>query len=243
MKSEPSYSRQLALPAGLSTVPIVRLDGNIYDWQVLTNFFSNAHYRPPGKIVFFRHGQTYLNRQGRNSGQMDSHLTVRGRLAARKLQEDIPSQFTDVFSSPLSRCLETVAVALEKSTNRHWRVYVDDRLRERSLGVIEGQPQQFIPEFAAGDLDYSPARGESYRKLAQRCLSLLVDIYRLMDRSSAMNPCILVFTHLGPLRVFWAAFGGTQQPDEMMAKTFPNLRGFSADVVDCRVPSFLLGDG
>ena len=211
---------------------------NIYSWSSILEFMGEPLFER-GAIHFFRHGETYLNRKGLNSGQQDCPLTARGRMAAVKLADEIPRNFSMVFSSPLSRSIETMELAFDRAPMKPKVVMLDSRLAEKSLGVLESKPHVFIPEYDLGDVDYAPKNGETYRALAQRCLSFLLDLRRILGANKLVSdPVVVVFTHMGPLRVFGSCFGRADTAKEMMARKFGNLHGFVNELSDFRIPAF-----
>lgn len=89
-------------------------------------------------VYFMRHGETELNKEGRMQGQSDVPLNERGREQARRAGARFAAQglrFDRVFSSPLSRALETAALASERAPEE---IAADARLLEMSYGPYEG---------------------------------------------------------------------------------------------------------
>ena len=93
-------------------------------------------------VAFVRHGITDWNREGRIQGWRDIPLNEAGRrqafLVARRLSNE---PFDLIFSSDLKRAAETaetIGKALRKT------VTLDERLREKKLGRLEGLTVQEI---------------------------------------------------------------------------------------------------
>ena len=88
-------------------------------------------------VYFMRHGETDLNREGRMQGQSDYPLNETGRAQARQAGARFAAQglrFDRVYSSPLSRALETAALASGYAPEQ---IEIDERLLEMGYGPYE----------------------------------------------------------------------------------------------------------
>ena len=106
------------------------------------------------KLYFARHGQTNWNLRDRIQGHADTPLNDTGIAQAKALQNWIKShglKFDAVYSSPLSRVLETAKIA----TDNQYNIIIDERLMERHAGQFEGRPctELFDHEIDFLDLD------------------------------------------------------------------------------------------
>ena len=87
-----------------------------------------------GELVLARHGATEWSRNGRHTGRTDLPLLDAGRENAKRLQGPLAQRsFEKVFSSPLTRALETCKLA-----GLGDRVELTDRLLEWDYGDYEG---------------------------------------------------------------------------------------------------------
>ena len=86
---------------------------------------------------------------------------------------------------------------------------------------MEGKPRIFVPQFAAGDMDYAPDGGESYRSVAQRCLSFLLDLH-LLSLAWPSGQRVLICSHMGPLRIIVATATGEHDAARLMAQEWKN---------------------
>lgn len=90
------------------------------------NSQNNIYYSKDtkGKLLFFRHGETFFNidpdRQGRltNSKYVDCHLDEKGIEQSKSLQ-NILNKFTieKIYISPMYRVFQTIYYALENHPN------------------------------------------------------------------------------------------------------------------------------
>jgi probable phosphoglycerate mutase len=129
-----------------------------------------------------RHGESTWNIAGLAQGHNDeAELTERGLRQAT----DAAAQFgyrpvRAIYASDLRRARQTAAAFAEVLG---LPVYTDPRLRERSLGVLEGTAHEAIGPSATGladglviDPDVRPAAGESVRDLYARAAAFCDDL-------------------------------------------------------------------
>ena len=87
------------------------------------------------KLYLVRHGETDWNLEHKAQGQVDIPLNLTGIQQAEALHEKIKSYHFDVvYCSPLTRAVQTAAIALDNRTDI---IFVDE-LKERSFGALEG---------------------------------------------------------------------------------------------------------
>lgn len=102
-------------------------------------------------IYLIRHGETDWNREDRRQGRTDIPLNDVGREqirhAAQLLRQLCPDMDT-VYSSPLSRALESAQIVAQ---TLHWDsriIHVEPLLIERDFGLTEGlYPQERMARF------------------------------------------------------------------------------------------------
>lgn len=136
-------------------------------------------------FLFLRHGQSKSNVDGLIGGATDYALTEKGRNEARVAGARLRGQgITAIYTSPLSRAFDTAQIVAE--TIGSVEVQVHDDLRERNLGVWEGQP---ISAFVRGA---TPDGGEPVQSFQQRVAQSLEAI--------AAPPTVLLVAHAGVFR-------------------------------------------
>lgn len=136
------------------------------------------------RLIILRHGETHWNRAGRYQGRMDAPLTLTGiaqmRAVAAGLVETVPDlDAFDIWSSPLGRARQSVAILCEQMNRPFDSVRFDDRLMEGHYGQWEGLTAdeirtRFAADFAARRDDpwnQAPTGGETLRQLGARVLS------------------------------------------------------------------------
>ena len=84
-------------------------------------------------LYIVRHGETDWNREHRIQGHIDIPLNDQGKLDAANAKEKLKDvKFDVVFSSPLSRAIETAKIITDNE------IIIDHRLIERYNGELEG---------------------------------------------------------------------------------------------------------
>lgn len=166
-----------------------------------------------------RHGESTWNTLGLAQGQSDQpRLTRRGAFQALYVTNQLRGlPIGAVYASDLRRAMATavpLAAALRLDVTR------DPRLRERSLGVLEGTRSVDVPAALSGvagdrviDPDARAPDGESLHDLYRRVAGFADD---LLAASGPGRPeQIAVVTHGGTLRVLRAYLRGV--PVERMS--------------------------
>jgi len=167
----------------------------------------------PSSLVLVRHAQSVGNvaddearRQGAARLDLDARdadvelsETGRGQAAALRTwleSADQGERPTLVVSSPYRRALDTARIALE---GQDVEIVVDERLRERDLGLFDGLTGAGIrAEYAqeaqrrsrVGKFYYQPPSGESWADVVLRVRSVLADL-----REGFGDERVWLFTH------------------------------------------------
>ncbi len=161
-----------------------------------------------------RHGESTWNTLGLAQGHDDrAELTSRGqRQAAEAAMRFGGHPVRALYASDLRRALQTAAsfygvLGLP--------VLADSRLRERSLGVLEGTPAVAIDPALTGladgrvtDPDARPAGGESVRDLYQRAAGFAEELAAVHNEDDDQASDVVVVAHGGTLRVLEAYLTG-----------------------------------
>lgn len=171
-------------------------------------------------LLFFRHGETFYNAEGRIQGQLDTPLSPLGRaqaaeagrlLGAALQAEGLAAQAPGWFASPLARARETMEIA-----RRALGLPADDFTRDKRLMELSfGQWQDLTwPEIAAlypagvaarktDFWGFRPPDGESYADLAARVASFL----------DGLSGPAIVAAHGGVARALMTLIGGVRPQD------------------------------
>jgi probable phosphoglycerate mutase len=138
-------------------------------------------------IILLRHGETEWNIEGRFQGRLDSPLTQKGRLQAKKsglkLKRDIEDfSKIKIFSSPLGRAKESAYIICDTLRVDRDIVIFDKRLIELNYGIFEGEIRDKLldrEDFKAREANkwhYTIKGGESYQTLYIRVKEFLDSI-------------------------------------------------------------------
>lgn len=173
------------------------------------------------RFCLVRHGETDWNAQGRLQGQTDIALNEAGRAQAKAAAARLAAhRFAAIYSSDLSRAMETAAAAAGPGHE----VQPTPALRERRFGAFQGlthaEAEARYPadhaRFRAREPDHRPpGDAESLRDLAARIEAALTD---LADRHRGQT--LLIVTHGGALDVAYRLATGR---DLMEKRDFPLL--------------------
>jgi broad specificity phosphatase PhoE len=155
--------------------------------------------RGPAELVLVRHGESIGNLaddEARRAGadaldlrerDADVPLSDNGRDQARALRQWVTdleeeSRPALVVSSPFRRAADTARIAFEGTG---LEVVLDERLRERDLGVLDGltstgiqarYPQEVDRRKKLGKFYYQPPTGESWADVVLRVRTFLTDL-------------------------------------------------------------------
>ena len=113
-----------------------------------------------------------------------------------KLKNKMPTQFDAVFSSPLKRCVKLANLFTEN-------LNIDDRLKEMNFGDWEMKSWNNIPRTESQlwmdhFVEISTPNGESFNNVSKR----VDEFYSELSQKDYNK--VLVVTHAGPIRCFWA---------------------------------------
>jgi broad specificity phosphatase PhoE len=176
--------------------------------------------RGPDELVLVRHGQSAGNIADTDAREADAErleLAARdadvelstngeeqGRTLGRWIEGLAAEQRPDlVVSSPYRRAADTARAAF---ADRGTHVVMDERLRERDLGLLDGLTGKGIraryPEEAerrthVGKFYYQPPSGESWADVVLRVRSLLADLREGYDTKR-----VWLFTHQAVIMAF-----------------------------------------
>jgi broad specificity phosphatase PhoE len=161
------------------------------------------------RLLLVRHGATTATEEGRFSGSSGAELSDEGRRQAAHLGERLSKEpITAVYSSPLSRALDTARIL-----GRHCghEPMLRDGLREIGHGHWEGMTRddverEFADEYAAYVADpftFAPAGAESGVAVLARALPVIREIV-----SAHPGGRVVVVSHKATLRLVLSSLLG-----------------------------------
>ncbi|MCX6769761.1 MAG: histidine phosphatase family protein [Candidatus Micrarchaeota archaeon] len=150
-----------------------------------------AGVRTQPRIYLFRHAQTYYNKNHYFTGWKDSRLTPFGKAQAKKIAQKLRGKKIDIaICTSLSRSKDTLKTVLRFHSECR-KVFVDDRMIERSYGKLQGTShKKYQREHSADELhdirrkyDYPPPGGESVKMVEKRVLPFIRDLLAYMKKN------------------------------------------------------------
>ena len=159
------------------------------------------------KIYLFRHGQTYFNEYHQFTGWKDSKLAKEGIKSARIISEKLKNKKIDIaFETRLSRSKQTLKEVLRFHPECK-KIVVDDRMIERSYGLLEGKFHKTIikkcgrKRFDIWHRSYniSPPQGESIKTVEKRVLSFIKYLIGYMKKNKVN---VAISAHGNSMRPF-----------------------------------------
>ena len=161
------------------------------------------------RIFLIRHGATMLTAEDRFAGATNVELSDEGREQARRLAQRLSTEkIAAVFTSPLSRTVETASIIAEP---HKLPVQARAELREISHGRWEEMTrreveEKFPEEAAAWDKDpytSAPKGGESGLAVTARALPALIEIVKA---HAGRN--VIVVSHKATIRLLLSSLLG-----------------------------------
>jgi len=153
------------------------------------------------KIMMLRHAETEWNRSGRFQGRTDVKLDSQTEERLKGLSEQIVPTSAKLFSSPLTRCLQTANNLFPFGSPK-----ISDDLIERHYGDLEGvsmddldalNKSNYVPH-AERTWSWQPKGGESNSDILARVLEF---VKNLDDDATLV-------THTGPIQCLLAHVRG-----------------------------------
>lgn len=156
------------------------------------------------KIYFVRHGQTDWNLAERmQGGCADNDLNENGKEQAKQVQKQLKDiKYDMIIRSPMKRVEQTMNIINE---GRNVPTIIDERIRERILGILEGHSVTENLENKIWDyeLNYNIQDGENIRDFEKRILEFIREI-----KEKYNDKTILIVAHGGIAKVLKSYFYG-----------------------------------
>lgn len=155
------------------------------------------------KIYFVRHGQTDWNiQQKMQGGQAENSLNETGIEQAKQAKEKLKNiEYDIIIRSPMKRVEQTLNIINE---GRNVPIIIDERIRERIIGELEGHYVTDEIENKIWDykLNYDIPGGENMQDFSKRIINLIEEIKQKYN-----DKTVLMVAHGGVAKVLKAYFG------------------------------------
>ena len=150
------------------------------------------------RFFYVRHGQTDWNLARKmQGGQTERPLNETGIQQAEETRKTLEGkEFDIVIVSPMKRAIQTAEIILD---NRNVPIITEERLRERKLGELEGNPvtEQCEEEIWDCKLNKSYKNGESVLEFEKRVLEFIEEA-----KEKYKDKTVLIVAHGGVAKVF-----------------------------------------
>lgn len=213
---------------------------------------SKSIIKSPNTLRLVRHGESTAN-VARHKAEAESLLTIE----FPEREADVPlSPFgveqsialgkyfltekekpSIIFCSPFTRTTETARLIAENAELQNVRIYHDERIRERELGifdrltsrgVMEKYPEEYAKRKHLGKFYYRPAGGESWADVAFRIRSFWRDL-----REEFSGEDVLITTHEAVINIFRYVL------ERMTEAQILEIDG-ACDIANCAVTTYRL---
>lgn len=157
------------------------------------------------EISLIRHGEIVRPKPDSLIGQLDVFMSDVGRRGVNELAKKIAQkQFEAIFTSPLSRCIESARIICNYQQEQP---LVVDCLKEIALGEWDGLSKRYIKEKYSREFDergqnfasFMPPGGESFIDLQERAWPCFFNIVKSCYKKKYQK--IAIIAHAGVNRV------------------------------------------
>lgn len=166
-------------------------------------------------LMFIRHAQTELNKEGIFAGRTDCSITKEGFEQAKEVLKDTEKNFDYIYCSPLKRTKQTLDAILPNSTP-----IIDERIIEISIGEWEGKKKVSLDKnllalYRAGQ--YTPPGAETTSQVDRRVCEFIESLFNKYKN----NERILIVTHNGVMRSIKRNF--VKEYDNIMSENLGHI--------------------
>lgn len=178
------------------------------------------------KFYYIRHGQTDLNLNRKmQGGQTEKDLNETGIKQAQETKKELSEiKYDLIICSPMNRAIQTAKIISE---GRDVEFLTDERIRERKLGVMEGNDITEECEERIWDynLNEEIPEGESVKEFEKRILDFLNDI-----KNKYSDKTILIVAHGGVAKIIKKYLYGMPKEENLSNYDMKNCEIIEADI-------------
>lgn len=178
------------------------------------------------KIYYVRHGQTDWNlAQKMQGGQTEKPLNETGIEQANETRKELENvKYDIIIRSPMYRAEQTAEII---NQDRNVPTIVDERIRERKLGELEGHDITEEMENTIWDynLNYDIPEGENLHDFEKRILDFFKDI-----KQKYASETVLIVAHGGVAKVIKAHLYGMPESGNLSEIGMKNCEIIEAEI-------------
>lgn len=178
------------------------------------------------KVYYVRHGQTDWNLARKmQGGGTEKDLNETGLNQAEETRKELENVNYDiVIRSPMHRAEQTAEII---NQGRNVPIIVDERMRERKLGELEGHPitDEMESRIWNYELNAPINGGESLHEFEKRILDFLEDI-----KQKYKDKTVLIVAHGGVAKVIKAHLYGMPESKDLSEIGMKNCEIIEAEL-------------
>ena len=178
------------------------------------------------KIYYVRHGQTDWNLAKKmQGGQTEKPLNETGIKQANDTRKELENvKYDIIIRSPMYRAEQTAEII---NQDRNVPTLVDERIRERKLGELEGHDVTEEMENKIWDynLNYNIPGGENLHDFEKRILDFFDDL-----KKKYADKKVLIVAHGGIAKVIKAHFYGMPESKNLSEIKMENCEVIEAEI-------------
>lgn len=178
------------------------------------------------KIYYVRHGQTDWNLAKKmQGGQTEKPLNETGIEQAKETGKELENvKYDIIICSPMHRAEQTAEII---NQDRNVPIIVDERIRERKLGELEGHDitEEMENTIWDYDLNYNIPEGESLHDFEKRILDFFEDI-----KQKYAGKTVLVVAHGGIAKVIKSHLYGMPKSRNLSEIKMQNCEIIEVDI-------------
>ena len=178
------------------------------------------------KIYYVRHGQTDWNLARKmQGGGTEKELNETGINQAKETRKELENVKYDItICSPMDRAKQTAEII---NKDKKVQTIIDERIRERNLGELEGHDitSEIENQIWDYDLNYQIPNGENLHEFEKRILDFLEDIKRKYS-----DKTVLIVAHGGIAKVIKSYLYGIPESRKLSDITTKNCEIIEAEI-------------
>lgn len=189
------------------------------------SFYHKGEWRKM-KIYYVRHGQTDWNLARKmQGGQTEKPLNQTGIEQANETRKELENvKYDIIIRSPMHRAEQTAEII---NQDRNVPTIVDERIRERKLGELEGHDitEEIENKIWDYELNYQIPSGENLHDFEKRILDFFKDI-----KQKYADKTVLIVAHGGVAKVIKAHLYGMPESKNLSEIKMQNCEIIEADI-------------
>ena len=178
------------------------------------------------KIYYVRHGQTDWNLARKmQGGGTEKELNATGINQANETRKELENvKYDMVICSPMYRAKQTAEII---NKDKNVQTIIDERIRERKLGKLEGHEitDEIENKIWDYDLNYQIPDGENLHDFEKRILDFLEDI-----KKKYSDKTVLIVAHGGVAKIIKAHLYGMPKSKLLSDITMKNCEIIEAEI-------------